>query len=202
MASPVAEAAIGLRHHTGWAVCVAIAFDEGDLLVVDRRRIEMVDSDRDAYHAAAERSPSAEAGKATIARVEGAARNAAGTELTAVVAELSAKGHTVVAAGVPLGRALPPVVSILRSHPLLHSAEGELYREALVEAAGRCHLRVTEAPVKGLLAHASMVLQFDEPSLAATLTALGKAIGPPWQKDHKDATLLAWLALTTQRSRP
>jgi hypothetical protein len=45
---------------------------------------------------------------------------------------------------------------------------------------------------KGTLDHASRVLGVAlEPSLAA----LGKAMGPPWQKDHKEATAAALVAL-------
>ena len=188
-------AAIGVRHHTGWAALVAVVLDGGEPVVVDRRRIEMVDDDRDAYHAAAERSASPEAGAALIDRVAEAARRGAEREIAATVDDLRKEGYDVVAAGVPLGRSLPPLASILRSHPLLHTAEGELYREALAEGADRCGLRVTESPVKAMLPHAAKVLGRGEQSLTRTLTGLGKTLGPPWQKDHKDAALLAWVAL-------
>lgn len=175
---------------------MAVVLDSGDPVVVDRRRIQMVEDDRDAYHAAAERSASPEAGAALIDRVATAAREGAAREIATTVKDLREAGHDIVAAGVPLGRSLPPLASILRSHPLLHTAEGELYREALAEGADECRLRVTEAPVKTLLPFAARVLGRDEQSLRRTLTALGKVIGPPWQKDHKDAAVLAWLALT------
>jgi hypothetical protein len=47
-----------------------------------------------------------------------------------------------------------------------------------------------------LLADASRLLGVDlEPSLAT----LGKSIGPPWQKDHKEATAAALVALDALR---
>ena len=191
----MADAALGFRHHTGWAICVGVALVDGEPVVIDRRRIEMVDDDRDAYHAAAERSASAEIGATLIDRIARSAADGAASAITTAVDDISAGGHTVVAAGVPSGRQLPPLASILRSHPLLHTAEGELYRDALVEGADRSRLRVTVAPIKTLLPHAAGVLGETESSITHTLAALGKPLGPPWQKDHRDAALLAWLAL-------
>jgi hypothetical protein len=78
---------------------------------------------------------------------------------------------------------------------MLHTAEGELYRAALEEGASRNHLRVTVAPLKTLLPYAAGVLGEDDSSLTRTLAALGKPLGPPWQRDHREAALLAWLAL-------
>lgn len=191
----VVDTALGFRHHTGWAVLAAVGLVDGEPMVLDRRRIEMVDDDRDAYHAAAERSPSEEAGEALIARVGRGAADGAASAIAATVGDLDKAGHRVTSAGVPAGRTLPPLASILRSHAMLHTAEGVLYRDALEEGASRNHLRVTVAPLKTLLPYAAGVLGEDETSLTRTLAALGKSLGPPWQRDHREAALLAWLAL-------
>jgi len=176
-------------------VLVAVALVDGEPVVVDRRRLEMVDDDRDAYHAAAERSPSADVGAALIDHITREAADGAASAIAATVGDLGRAGHRVTAAGVPSGRPLPPLASILRSHPMLHTAEGVLYRDALEEGASRNHLRVTVAPLKVLLPHAAGVLGATEESLTRTLAALGKSLGPPWQRDHREAALLAWLAL-------
>lgn len=197
----MADAALGFRHHTGWAVCVAVTLAGGEPVVVDRRRVDMVDDDRDAYHAAAERSQSADAGAALIDRITKEAADGAASAIAAAVGEVGAAGHTVTAAGVASGRSLPPLASILRSHPLLHTAEGQLYRDALEEGVNRTGLRVTVAPLKTLLPYAAGVLGEDEGSLTRTLAALGKPLGPPWQKDHREAALLAWLALARPHER-
>ena len=39
------RAAIGIRAHSGWAAVVAVAGDSGEVRVIDRRRIIVVDSD-------------------------------------------------------------------------------------------------------------------------------------------------------------
>lgn len=190
------DAAVGFRHHTGWAVLVAITLVDGEPVVLDRRRVQMVDEDRAAYHLAAERwGANAEKAEVLLDRVTREAVDGAASAVAATADELAAAGHTLTAAGLGSGRTLPPLASILRSHPLLHTAEGELYRDALEEGASRNHLRITVAPLKTVLPYAAGVLGEDEGSLTRTLAALGKSLGPPWQKDHREAALLAWLAL-------
>lgn len=63
----------------------------------------------------------------------------------------------------------------------------------IVQGATSAGLPVTTIPATGkLFAHESDVLGVAlEPSLAE----LGKSIGPPWQKDHKEATAAALVAL-------
>ena len=192
----VNDAALGFRHHTGWAVAVAVALVDDAPVVLDRRRVEMVPGDdRAPYHTAAERwGTSDEAAEALVDRVIQQAADGAASAIAAAAGELGEAGHRVTAAGLPSGRSLPPLASILRSHAMLHTAEGVLYRDALEEGASRNHLRVTVAPLKTLLPHAAGVLGEDEASLARTLAALGKSLGPPWQRDHREAALLAWLA--------
>jgi len=62
-----------------------------------------------------------------------------------MVAQLTRKGHRVVGAGIVLasGRPLPDLAAILRSHALIHTAEGEFFREAMVRASEHCSLPVT-----------------------------------------------------------
>jgi hypothetical protein len=38
-------------------------------------------------------------------------------------------------------------------------------------------------------------------SLRAQLTGLGRALGPPWQRDQKEAAAAAWLALALASRR-
>ena len=190
------DVAIGMRPHTGWAVLVSVAVEDGQPVVVDRRRLELfADDERFAYHAAAEVAPTLEEGVALIDRVRKESHRAARAGVKEVVKAVGTAGHKAVAVGLPPARTLPPVEKILGSHPLLHTAEGELYREALADGANRCHLRMSVAPVKDLLPHAAGVLDEEVASLTHLLAALGKSLGSPWTKDHREAALLAWLAL-------
>jgi hypothetical protein len=105
--------------------------------------------------------------------------------MSAMMDELRQNRHEVVRCGVLLGsgRPLPELAAILASHALIHTAEGELFRDALVWAARECGLPVTGVREKGLNAAA-----------LKRLDALGKALGPPWTQDQKYATLAALMA--------
>jgi hypothetical protein len=185
MSSP---AAIGFRAHSGWAAAVALANAPGGPMVVMRRRIEMrergASGPSQPYHAAV----GLEIGEAEQLVAECARRAAAvaASGLLLMVQELWQLGHRVVGCGLLLGsgRPLPPLEKILGAHPLLHTAEGVLFREALREASAKCGLPVTAVPER-LLAE----------ELKRKAADLGKAIGPPWRQDEKLAAAAAWLAL-------
>jgi hypothetical protein len=145
-------------------------------------------SAREPYHAAV--SVPLDEAPALIASVEAAATAAAESTIRGFVSSLGP-----VAAGVVGGsRRLPSDLSrILASHALLHASERALYERAVIDGATRAGLPVTTVPATGaLFDHASKVLGVAiEPALAA----LGTSIGPPWQKDHKEATAAALVAL-------
>jgi hypothetical protein len=82
-------------------------------------------------------------------------------------------------------RSLPADLErILRAHALLHAAEGDLYEEALTEGALRAGLPVQRVTPTSI-------------SLEPKLDAAGRALGPPWQKDHKLAASAALWVLST-----
>jgi hypothetical protein len=86
-------------------------------------------------------------------------------------------------------RNLPPLAVVLRSHPLLHAAEGQLARQALAEAAER----------EGLTVHSVSPRSLHDMDLTQRVVDLGRAAGPPWRKEHK---LAAVAALVAQSGRP
>ncbi len=111
-------------------------------------------------------------------------RALAAEAIAAAIKSLHSQGHQVVAYGVLLGsgKPLPSLEKILASHPLLHTAEGELFRDVLVWAAKQCGLPVTGVREKSLN--------------AATLERISSLrIGPPWTQDQKYATVAALTAL-------
>jgi hypothetical protein len=79
----------------------------------------------------------------------------------------------------------PPdeLAAIVRAHPLIHTAEGALYRDAILAAASRHRLPVELFPPRTLAAD------------AAEMAEAGRGIGPPWGKDQKLAALAAWRML-------
>ena len=93
------------------------------------------------------------------------------------------------------GRALPELEKILASHALIHTADGELFRDALSNASKCSKLELFSVKEKELLAQASEILRAKPAALMKRITALGKSVGSPWSQDEKFATLAAWLAL-------
>jgi hypothetical protein len=122
--------------------------------------------------------------------VEEAAASCAAAAIGGLVTSLG----SVAAVGVVGGnRSVPDLSRILTKHALLHAAERDLFERAIIEGATRAGLPVTTLAATGkLFDEASQMLDV---ALAPTLTALGKSIGSPWQKDHKEATAAALVAL-------
>jgi hypothetical protein len=190
---PMRGTAIGLgwRVHSSVAVVVAVSGSAASPVIVHRERVTLLDdaSLREPYHAAVT-LPLGEV-PAFIESVEDAAAAAAAATIHGFVSSLG----PVAAVGVVGGnRRLPTELPrILALHALLHAAERDLYEQAIIKGATRAGLPVTTIPATGtLFDDASQVLGVDlEPSLAA----LGKSIGRPWQKDHKEATAASLVAL-------
>jgi hypothetical protein len=120
--------------------------------------------------------------------------------VTTLVAQLTAEGHRPVAAAflVKAGRPLPSLTEILKSHPLLHTAEGELFRQVVVEASTACGLRVEKVDRKELSARAAEAMGLRTDAVQRRLVALGKTLGPPWAQDQRDAVLAAVVALVSR----
>lgn len=182
---------LGWRVHSWWAVVVAVSGPVASPVVLRRERVTLLDDEsvQEPYHVAV--GLPADQAKASIRAVEEAATTAA----TSIVSDFVASLGSVAAVGVVGGsRRLPTELSrILASHALLHAAERDLYEQAVVAGAARVGLPVTTVPATGkLIDHASQVLGTElEPPLAA----LGRSMAPPWQKDHKEATAAALVAL-------
>ncbi len=193
----VATTALGADAKTGWCVLVGVTGDPGAPAVVARQRVELCPHTLPAfaYHAAAE-LPAGPAAS-IVERVHKAASALATDALRQVVAELAHEGHDVtvlaVAAGALGGR--DDLASILRSHTRWHAAEGELYREALVDGAAAVDVPVVRFAKGAALDELSGELGREPAALIRGITAWGQALGPPWRKEHKEAAAAAWLAL-------
>ncbi|HEV2688840.1 MAG TPA: hypothetical protein VGV35_09805 [Bryobacteraceae bacterium] len=199
MAKSLGRAAIGLRAHSGWAALVAVAGSFESPQVIARRRIETSDAairgSKQPFHAAEPMElPDA---KAFIKRCTDSTRRLSRDALQAAVDGLRDKRYEAVCCGIVLGagRSLPDLAKILASHALIHTAEGEFYRTALVEAAGDCGLAVFGVKEKELFARAAAKFGISPEKLERRLTEVGKPLGPPWTQDQKYAALAGWMAL-------
>jgi len=192
--------AIGCRAHSGWAALVAIGGSAGSPEVILRRRIENADPEipgsKQPFHAA-EPLEFADA-REFLEECTASTRRLSREALKSVMDELRRKNYEAVACGVVLGSglALPALNAILVSHALIHTAEGEFYRDALVEAGKHCGLKVTGVKERELFERGAAQLHLPIDQLERCIAELGKPIGPPWTQDQKYAALVAWLALT------
>jgi hypothetical protein len=198
------RAAIGCRSHSGWAALVAIAGLPNSPLVIDRRRIETCDpanrGSKQPYHAA--ESLELRDAAALLKRCSQSTAQLSLRALRAAIEDLRGIGYRVESCGLTLGsgRALPELKKILASHALLHTAEGEFYRDALAGAGKECGLTVCGVKEKELVERGADHFRITPDELDRRLIALGKPIGAPWTQDQKYAALVAWMALTNYRS--
>ena len=193
--------AVGFRVHSGWAAAVVLCGPVDAPVVVERRKIQLVKiftyAYRQPYHTA-EKMPRPDAIK-FIRGVQSDAKRLALSSLHSLQADLAEGDFKIVRSALLLasGRALPELEKILASHALIHTADGELFRDSLRAACGVCDLTVEGIREKELFAAASLkALGVQLATLKRRIAALGKALGPPWSQDEKFAALAAWLTLT------
>jgi hypothetical protein len=188
-------AVVGVADHSGWANLVTVAAgDDGSApAVIDRRRCQLIGDDlpRQPYHAAG--GVDGDEAERLVAHVVAAACAGAGRALDALLADLGS-GHRIVAVALRSGgeRPLPGTVAgVLASHSAMHAAEGQLYRDAWADAAADRGVAVALHARGDALGGAAALLGTTVERLGATVSALGRELGPPWQKEHREAAAAA-----------
>ena len=195
----VKKAAVGFRVHSGWTAFVAVSLEKGVPTVLSRQRLQLVErfsfKFRQPFHTA-EKMRLKDASK-FISGVRTAAEHIAYHSLRAVRVDLKRLGYQLdrVALLLASGKPLPELQKILESHALIHTADGELFREVLRSASNRCGLQITCTKERGLLEQCTEAFSLNAPELLRRATELGRPLGSPWSQDEKFATLAAWLIL-------
>jgi len=181
-------AAIGFRVHTGWAACVVLEGQPGRLKVLLRRRLELLPKNdsppRFLFHSAAELGPDKAADLVESARL------AVHQHVRLALQELLQTTPAIECAGIPVGSKEVPqkLAAILASHPLIHSAEGAFYQQAVADACTHHNLPVFTAREKAVWLECA-------PKMQEELTALRTSVGPPWGEDQRIAAAAALFAL-------
>jgi hypothetical protein len=195
-------AAIGVRMHSGWGALVAVSNSTGAVEIVDRRRIAITvpgtPEANQPYHFA-KNLELAEAEKflgdcfTTSQRLSSAA-------VCELVGELRARHYRVVGSAILLasGRPLPPLSKILASHALIHTAEGEFFRQAIWKAYEGLDLAVTGFRERDLEECVRTTFGEAAPQILQQISTLGRSLGPPWTTDQKTAALAALVVLANQ----
>jgi hypothetical protein len=171
------RAALGLRTHSGWAVMVAVCGPATNPTVVLRKRLELIDAEMQIDAAAA-----------FLERCAGASNWLARAAFAEALADLAGRGYAPAGCGLLLsaGRPTKDLAAILASHPAIHTAEGEFYRNVLRLAAESYSLKVSGFSERDLSQDQDRLRRASE---------LGKTVGPPWRQDEKLATLAGWRLL-------
>jgi hypothetical protein len=180
------DAVVGVVCKTGSAIIVTLRDDDATPALLDRRTIALCDDthSRFVFHDASERAP-ADA-RAFVERCETATARCAKKHVGALVRDLErARARLVRGALVASGRpfAALPLDRVLASHSLVHAAEGNLYRSVALEAFTHLGVALEPIPRRDLSARAGVPTD--------VLAALGREVGPPWRREHKDAALAA-----------
>jgi hypothetical protein len=186
------DAIIGVSDHGGWAVLVTVA---GDGTLLDRRRVELVDTNlpKIPHHSEAQTLPLAEA-VALVERVRASAQRHAKLVLEAVATALSRRIIGVALRQCP---ALPPTIGErIQDYRAQNVADWVMYRQALAAAAEARGWAVHWYDAKQVFDAASEALHIDD--LDDHFLQLKRSIGPPWSKDHKLAMAAAIVAATAQ----
>jgi len=197
------QAAFGFKLHTGWAALVVISGCPGKIQLHLRQRIELLPPDnsipRFVYHEASE-CPLAQA-REMVKRAAKASREAARLAVKQSIGELEARGIRVRVCGVLCGSTPIPddLPAVLRSHPLIHSAEGALFQNAIVSACESCAMTPFLAREREVWARAAEAWGVAEPGLRQEVDGLRKSAGSPWSADQKAATAIALLALQSRK---
>ena len=185
---------------------VAVAGPVGSPTVIGRRRVELADPEVprpvQPYHAA--QKLDLKKAKRYIERFADRAKLLANRALREVIDGLREAGYEAVGCGVPIGgrRQAATLEAALASHPMLHTAEGELFRNALISAGEECGLGVLSIRERELFERGVRELGLSNDALRLRLDELGRPLGPPWGQDQKMAALAAWLTLAASESKP
>ena len=200
------RAAIGVRMHSGWGALVAVCYAAGGKIeIIERRRIAASDAAvagaKQPYHFA-ENLPLGEA-QSHLDRCEETAIRLATAGLRSVVKTLRDSQHEVIGCGIlqASGRPLPALAATLASHALIHTAEGEFFRNAFARACAEIGVPVSKIRERELFDIAAGELHIATATLKSKLANLGRELGPPWTQDQKGAALAGWLLLGASSKR-
>lgn len=178
---------IGVSDHGGWAVLVTVARD-GTLL--DRRRVELVDDSLPAipHHHEAQMLPP-DKGVALVERVRASAEKHAALALEAVTTDVP----QILGIALRSRPELPPTIAErIKDYRARNVADWVMYRTALAGAAQARGWPVYWYDAKNISDEAGKALRIAD--FDAYFLEMRRAVGPPWNNDHKLAMASALAA--------
>lgn len=174
---------MGIVPHTGWAWLARVG--GAPARIQARERViacEVLDGEL--YHLAAEQTRERD-------RFLAERRRAAVAQTIAAVSPHLGGAH----AAVVLGKrfAITDTDRIVAAHPIVHAAEGELWRAVFAEACEAAGLRVTRTVAEDV--RDGLAARYGGRAVAAFLAESKQIVGAPWSREPQDAALAAWSVL-------
>ena len=195
-------AVLGVADHNGWAVCVTVAASRGVPLVVDRRRVDLIEPGvpSQPYHHETVGMPLPEA-ETLVVRVRESVMRTTLARLTDLREEL--ESYSIVAMTIrnpPLSYVPVTVAQAHESYPVMCRADGMMYHDALCTAARQLGIAVELEDRARAIVRAADRLAVSVEALERFLQTTGESLGPPWQKEHRLAAAAA-IGVLADRSR-
>ena len=196
-----APCVVSVAEHTGWAHLVCVAAHGRMPVVIERRRVTLIDRGlpTQPYEHDTMGLPENDA-EDLIARVNASVSACTTRALERVVGELAPTS-----AVVALAIRKPPFPSIPKSVAAVHasyqlrcSADGMLYQQAICAAAKKLKLAVHLCKRGDEAALAAEQLGVTPGEVEAFVAGSGRPAGPPWTEEHRRAFAAGIAALAPQ----
>jgi len=200
------SAAIGIRVHSGWGAVVVLAGSPASPAIIERSKITIIDPKSPGaiqpYHYAASRELAA--AEKHIARSAADCNRLAIKALTELCAQLRDRGFAGTGAAILLSSAkpLPNLDKILAAHPMIHTAEGEFFRQAFRHAFESLGVPVIGIRERDLDERAQKAFGKLSTQICKNINGMGRILGPPWTQDEKTAALAAAIVLAETSVHP
>jgi hypothetical protein len=193
------SAAIGVRVHSGWGAFVIVAGQRGSEEVIERCKVVIIDPKAPGvtqpYHYVEEME--LRAAERHLAKCATESRRLALESLRQISAQLRDRGFSLVGSAILLSsaRPLPDLEEILGSHALIHTAEGEFFRQAFRQSFESLAIPVAGIRERELDDYAQKAFGRAAAEIHKRIDGIGRSLGPPWTKDQKMAALAAAIIL-------
>lgn len=203
--SSMKAASIGVSVHSGWGAVVAMAGQQGVEEVLHRSRVVIIDSkiagSVQPYHYVVKKE--IYAAEKHLTRCAAESGRLAFETLALLTAELQDRSFLLKSATILLSsaRPLPDLEKILTSHALIHTAEGEFFRQAFRSAFEKLKIPVTGIRASDLNDCAVKTFGKDASAIQKRIDEMGRSLGAPWTKDEKTAALAAAIVLAVAQSK-
>jgi hypothetical protein len=190
---------LGIAPHSGWAAVVALGNTPEGPKVLERSRVQLIDGhypeSKQPYHAI--EALEIEEAARRLDRYRAQAQSMADAAFRQISQDLAGRGYELQSVGIleSSGRKGGSLGSILASHSLIHTADGDHFRNALASAAEQIGLAVHRVPARDLETQAELRLHRPLTELRGHVIEIGRQVGAPWGADQKNAALLAWALL-------